>query len=25
VSEFLGDRHLKQYGRLFAQLASNPT
>ena len=25
VSEFLGDRHLKQYGRLLAQLASNAT
>jgi len=25
VSEFLGDRHLMQYGRLFAQLASDRT
>ena len=24
VSEFLGDRHLEQYGRLFEQLATDP-
>jgi len=25
VTEFLGDRHLEQYGRLFEQLAADPT